>query len=214
MTTTNATQANFTIGLVRKLAEFKTVELQDGQMLARKIEKGTGKDSLGVVIVKPEQEQFILALENESVLQGAYNWYLQQVEQVCKAKMVNSGNITESDYNIANIASYLDSQAISEGRISKERIAQWFNSDVAPVLQAAFKAKLGESLTEEKLQHITNAYRDNFKSLAKREIVLADAVKVNLNKALELLTADSSLKQYCHSKVNAAVQPVIDLEAL
>ena len=201
-----------TIGMVSKLKGFN-FEPAEGQMLARKIEKGTGKDSLAVVIEKPEQEQFILALENNTILQGAYDWYLQQVEAVCKAKMVESGNITEGDYSIDAVAAYLDSQAISEGRISKERIAQWFNSDVAPVLQAAFKAKLGDSLTDEKLGHITNAYRDNFKSLAKREIVLADAVKVNLNKALDLLP-ESSLRQYCSAKVNAAVEKVIDLEAL
>lgn len=202
-----------TVGMVRKLAEFKNLELNDSQMLARKIEKGTGKDSLGVVIVKPEQDQFVLALDNESILQGAYNWYLQQVEAVCKAKMIESNTIVESDYSIVEVAAYLDSQAVTEGRVSKERIAQWFNSDVAPILQAAFKAKLGESLTEEKLTHITNAYRDNFKSLAKREIVLAEAVKTNLNKAIDLLPV-STLSQYCKAKVNAAVEKVIDLEAL
>lgn len=194
-------EATYTVGLVRKLAEFKTVEPAEGQMLARKIEKGSGKDSLGVVIAKPGQEIFVAALENGTVLQAAYEWYLDQVQDACKLRMVEAGaEVLPEDYGISAIAAMLEVAAIREGRISKERIEQWFNSDVAPVLQAAFKAKLGESLTDEKMKHITNAYRDNFKLLAKRELVLADQAKENLGKVLGLME-NSGIKDYCIAKL-------------
>jgi hypothetical protein len=192
---------------VKPLVDFKNMEVAEGQFLVRKIEKGTGKTSQGAVIEALSQEVAVSALDNETVFAGYYGWLQDQAETCCKIRIEAGAKfLIPADYSIEAIAEMLEAVSIKEGRISKERIASWFNAEIVGVLQAAFKAKLGDALTEEKMVAITNAYRDNFKNLAKRELYLNDTIKSNLNKALELVQVKGNLHKYCYDKVNAVAQ--------
>jgi hypothetical protein len=201
---------------VKPLVEFKNLEVAEGKYLVRKIEKGTGKTSQGAVIDSLSQEVAVTALDNETIFAGYYSWLQEQAEQCCKNRIEAGAKfLIPADYSIDSIAEMLEAASIKEGRISKERIASWFNAEVSGVLQAAFKAKLGDALTEEKMVAITNAYRDNFKNLAKRELYLNETIKSNLNKALELVQVKGNLHKYCFDKVNAVAQDdALGLESL
>jgi hypothetical protein len=197
---------------VQSLADFKNVELSTDQFLVRKIEKGTGKESKGVVIPKMPQEVFITALDNETIFNAAYDWFLSAVEDTCKARIATGATtIIPADYSLESVAEYLQAQAIREGRISKEKIEQWFNSSVLSVLQAAFKEKV-PGISDEKLTHTCNAYRDSFKLLAKRDVVLPANVRTNLEKAISLLPESDQMVQYCKNKISAEVKELEMLE--
>lgn len=192
---------------VKPLADFKNIEIAEGKYLVRKIEKGTGKTSQGAVIDVLSQEAAVSALDNETVFGWYYSWLQDQAEECCKSRIEAGAKfLIPADYSVEAIAEMLEAANIKEGRISKERITAWFNAEVSGVLQAAFKAKLGDALTEEKMEAITNSYRDNFKNLSKRDLYLNDTIKSNLNKALELVQVKGSLHKYCYDKVNAVAQ--------
>jgi hypothetical protein len=192
---------------VKPLVEFKNIEIADGSYLVRKIEKGTGKVSQGCIIDALSQEVAVSALDNETVFAGYYNWLQDQAEECCKNRIEAGVKfLIPADYEVTAIAEMLEAVSIKEGRISKERITAWFNAEVAVMLQSAFKAKLGDALTDEKMGAILNSYRDCFKNLAKRDVFINDTIKANLNKALELVQVKGSLHKYCYDKVNAVAQ--------
>lgn len=186
---------------VKNLSDFAKMELESNQYLVRKIEKGTGKESKGVIIPAVEGEDFILALDNEVVLQNAIAWYQEQIATCCKNR-INAGAsvIVPSDYNLAQVVEMLSEQEISEGRVSKEKIAVWFSNALESPLARAFKEKLGESASNDKILEIVGIYKESFKLLAKREFSLATDKRENMRKALELAT-DCSMKTYCLQKL-------------
>lgn len=199
---------------VKKLEEFKGVSLEAGQFLARKIEKGTGKDSTGVIIPAVTQSQFVMALEDDSILGAAVEWYQSQVENAVKARIaVGATTIILEDMSISAVSAYLDQVAVSEGRVSKEKIAAWFDSTVAANLSAALVAKFGEAMTPEKLQQNLKSYRDVFSLLAKKEYSFNEKQVINLNKCLDLLP-DSNMKNYCSKKIAEFAPKESDMSAL
>lgn len=195
---------------VYPLAHFKNVEIEEGQQLCRKIEKGTGKESRGVIIPKATQEQFLEAMNNDTILGALYEHYLSLREEVTKAAMGETGAlISTADFSDTRIAEYLQAQEISEGRISKARIEAWFNAEVSPVLYKAFATKLGEALTNDKAQLLLANYKAAFTMFAKREVQVSDMVYENLDKALAILP-DSGIKSYCISKLPSMKEKTLD----
>lgn len=202
---------------VKPLAEFKSVELESNQYLVRKIEKGTGLDSKGVIITAIDAETVVKYLESDAVLSGAVDWLQSVIGEVCKKKIGEGARvITTGDYSLTETESYLQEKAISEGRVSKEKIAAWFNSAMFNVLKSAFKAKMPE-LSEDKLLETIAAYKNAFGLLAKRELALEPQVQQNLTKALELAEKAGkagSMLQYCQAKIKGSAAKVADMLAL
>lgn len=199
---------------VRSLESLRKVELEDGQYMARKIEKGTGLDSKGAIIPALTPEFSIAALDSATVLQGYQAW-LQGIAGECAKARIAAGAqlLVDADWNLEAIESYLAEKEVSEGRVSKEKIAAWFDSQVCAVLKSAFKAKLGASISDDKLTAILASYKAAFVLLAKRELALEVQVQKNLEKALELVPT-SAMVTYCQGKVKASAAKVEDMLAL
>jgi hypothetical protein len=195
---------------VQSLAAFKGKEVEDGFYMVRKIEKGTGLESKGVVIPKIEQEVIVASLENGAVFEAVCQWYQEQVGEVVKARIsAGATSIIPSDYSLEQLVEYLQAEEVKQGRVSKEKIAAWFDANVSYTLTKAFTEKLGQ-VENEKMVAILNAYKVQFASLAKREVSLSDPVAANLSKALELLP-ESNMKEYCKAKIEAGKKQEIDL---
>lgn len=199
---------------VKSLEALRKIELEDGQYMARKIEKGTGLDSKGAIIPALTPEFSIAALDSATVLQGYQAW-LQGVAGECAKARIASGALllADSDWSLEAIEAHLQAAEISEGRVSKEKIAAWFDSSVSAALKSAFKAKLGASISDDKLAAILASYKVAFVMLAKRDLALEVQVQKNLEKALDLLPA-SAMVAYCTGKVKASAARVEDMMAL
>ena len=210
----NASSISFENGIfpARKLSEFKGVELKENEFLVRKIEKGTGKDSLGCIVPAASQEDFVSALEQSSVFNAAMQWYQGAWNDYLKEKLEEGVMLYKSDLELNGFISWLEAEEVKQGRISKERIGAWFDAEVATTLKRAFTEKLG-NIENDKMLEILKSYKAQFMNLAKREITIAGAVKTNLEKAISLLP-DSGMKKYCTDKINAASEKSADLMAL
>lgn len=202
---------------VKTLADFKGVELEQGQYLVRKIEKGTGLESKGVVIPEATGEEFISALDSEIVLAGAIRWYQEQRAELVKVAIAGgASSIVASDYSDAALVEYLQAQEVKEGRISKERLASWFDSNLSPVLFRAVAEKFPE-LAEDKRCEVVGAYRGIMMQLAKRELTLAEDVIAKMKKAFSLLPATLSqnpIVAYCAGKLDSSAPKVADMLGL
>lgn len=173
---------------VRKLSEFKDVKLEEGEFLVRKIEKDSGKESTGAIIPLVSQEEFTLALENDVILGAAYEWYLKQVENTCKARIQNGATmLVPDDFSIPAVAANIQLAEVREGRITKAMILAWFNSVMGEKLHRAFREKLGDAISNEKMVETLKQYRDAFVNLGKQKHYIEPQVCANLNKALELV---------------------------
>jgi hypothetical protein len=202
---------------VKLLAEFKSVELEQGQYLVRKIEKGTGKESKGVVIPEATGEEFLIALENEQILSGAIRWYQETRAEVCKTLIAaGASSIVAGDYADSEIVSYLQAQEVTEGRISKERLASWFDANLSPVLFRAVGEKFPE-LDSDKKTEVVGAYRGIMVQLAKKDLSLAEDVIAKMKKAFSLLPETLSanpIVRYCEEKLAGATPKVADMLGL
>ncbi len=190
-------------------------ELEQGQYLVRKIERGNGKKSTGAIVKALTPEFAIAALDSEIILRGYQEWLQELAGDCCKARIeAGATTLVESDYSLAEIEALLESKEVESGRVSKEKIAAWFATpSVSGTLAAAFREKLGASLTDQKLAQILASYNGVFQLLAKRELSLEESKRENLNKALALLP-DSALKSYCTRKVAESGKKEADLFAL
>lgn len=199
---------------VRKLEEISKIELEEGQYLVRKIEKGTGLESKGCIIPAAGQEAFMIALENDAVLQAASNWFQGVIGEVCKKKIAEGAQVlVASDWSMEEITSYLQEQEVKEGRVSKEKLGTWFENALAAKLCSALKAKYGASISNEKVLEMKELYKAGFQMLAKREIDIAADKKQNLMKVLEL-APDCGMKTYCESKLKQAQEKTIEMLGL
>jgi len=202
---------------VKTLAEFKGVELEAGQYLVRKIEKGTGLESKGVVIPKISPESVIVALENDVILENVIDWYQEQVAECVKAQIAAGVKaITQSDMTMERVVEYLSAKAVSEGRISKERLASWFDYNMATVLTRALSEKFAD-LPADKIAEQVSHYKSVVTQLAKKELSLPEVVIANTRKAFALLgdkMAENNIVQYCLGKLDMASPKTADMMAL
>lgn len=198
---------------VKKLEEFKGKDTPEGMYFVRKIEKGTGLDSKGVFIPTLDQTTIVQYLESGPVFEAVCNFVQSSIGEVVKARIsAGTSSIIPSDYSLEKLVEYLSAEEVKQGRISKEKIATWFDSQVARVLKQAFTEKLG-NVENDKMLEILKAYKGNFVNLAKREYSANEQVKLNLGKALALLQ-ESPMVDYCRTKLAASTQAESDLAAL
>ena len=185
---------------VKELSEFKGIEIPEDLFLARKIEKGTGKNSLGVLIPATTQEEFILALDSELVLSELISHYQSLIEETLKKKISSGATlILAEDFSLTEIEKFLEAKNFSEGRISKEKISSWFSSSVAPTISAMLKEKYS-NLSEDKISELVSQYLAQFKNFAKREHYFSEQVWGSLKKVLDSVS-DSEMKKYCEKKL-------------
>lgn len=118
---------------------------------------------------------------------------LENVQKAIVRDMLDTGNIlsipTES-ISIAECISYLESSDES-GRLTKESVGNWFDSNIADMLAIALADKLGvsENNTAEeskKVFDIIAAFRGNISSMAGGKTSFPAQVAKQLKKALEL----------------------------
>lgn len=89
-------------------------------------------------------------------------------------------------------------EATGTGRLNKEKILSWFDSNMADLLTVAFAEKLGvtEEASEEeiaRLETITQHYRNNFGALASPKSHFVEDTCEAMSKALEATGADSTV---------------------
>lgn len=200
---------------VKTLAEFKGVELESGQYLVRKIEKGTGLESKGCVVPKISPESVIVALENDVILENVIEWYQEQVAEVAKAQIAAGARVlTDADMTLEKVVEYLSAKAVSEGRISKERLASWFDYNMASVLTRALNEKFA-NLPQDKIAEQVAHYKGVVVQLAKKDLSLPEVVIANCKKAFALLDmGGNNIVQYCLSKLDGAAPKTADMMAL
>lgn len=194
---------------VKPLATLAAIPLESTQYLCRKIEKESGKQSMGVIIDAVDAEDCISNwLENDTILSGVVAWINSQREEVAK-ELIAAGKseIIPDELNIVAVAKYLESQSIKQGRVSKLRLQSWFDSDLCEELTRAFTAKLGAQFASnnELRKQTIECYRDAFAQLAKREVEFPPEVCSNLKSALNL-APESAMKEYCKNKLEASKQ--------
>ena len=199
---------------VRKLEEVSKVELEAGQFLVRKIEKGTGKESKGVIIPATNAEELITALDNDTILEAAVAWWQEQIGEVCKKAIAAGANvIVPSDYSMESIIAHLQEEEVKEGRVSKEKIGVWFENSLAAKLCYALKEKYGESISNEKVLEMKEIYKAGFQMLAKRDLDIAEDKKANLLKLLDQ-APECGMKSYCKGKLVEAKQKTVEMLGL
>lgn len=199
---------------VKKLEEFKSLELESRQYLVRKIEKGTGLDSKGVVIEGYNEETAINSLCNPVIAGAFVEWFNAQAGECCKARIAQGATvIVKTDYDVESIAAMLEAKEVSEGRVSKEKIAAWFASSVSPVLHAAFREKLGAAANNDVILASLAMYQKVFVQFAKKEASWTNEVIAKVEKALSLLP-DSTMKAYCEKKLPDFAEKSADMLGL
>lgn len=206
--------SGFTSFPVRKLSEFKELELSSDQFLVRKIEKNTGKDSSGSVIPALSSEAFISLLDSDKILSHLHSCAQSLIEEVCKKK-ISSGatSLCLDDFSREELEKFLDEVEISQGRISKEKIASWFATEVAPIFSSALKAKFPE-IQDSAIVQTCKLYSIQFSAFAKREHSFSKEVSQKIEKVLEIIP-DSGMKKFCEKKlVEFSVEKVAEMYGL
>lgn len=200
---------------VRKLAEVSKVELEEGQYLVRKIERKTDKDSTGVIIPASGKEALIVALDHNVILDAAAEWYQGVIGEVVKSKIdAGATVIVESDYSLENVVEYLQAQEVKEGRISKERLASWFDQNVQAKLRRALVEKF-PTAADEKITEAVGVYRVTTQALAKKELSLTEEVVGKMKSMFSMLQMEgNNVVQYCLRKLEDSKPKTADMLGL
>lgn len=202
---------NMNTFVVKTLAAFKNEKIEEDQFLCRKIEKGTGLESKGVVIPKLQNEVAMGLLLQSKVLEQAVTEYLQSVQEECIKVRIAAGkeSICIADFNLAAMESYLQEREVSEGRINKERISAWFKAEAQESIYRAFKEKLGDALDNDRANTLLKMYHDAFTCFTKKDYSFSEVAYKNVEKALEVIP-DSPIKAFCAKKLPEMKQKSAD----
>jgi len=138
--------------------------------------------------------------ENFDRLSEFFLSYMQEQEnQIIKAHHKAGGlGFTASFLSLDKIVDYLQETGQS-ARLNKEKIANWFTSEMEDKLIDAFAGKLGIDIASptdselEKLAAITATYRAKYESLASPKVVYKKEECELLQKALNVTGADKSV---------------------
>lgn len=121
-----------------------------------------------------------LVIEQAAELAPYVVAYLQGIEDAMIKDAHKAGQlrIYTDGLSIARLIEKLE-ESSSTGRLNKERIGQWFDSEVAELLAVKFAAKMGldENSSEAqlaKLDTILGAYRSKFESLASGKVFIKE----------------------------------------
>lgn len=150
------------------------------------------------------------------------DWLCGKVDEVVDSlvrKAVEQGKHNIFDDQIS-VGAILAAMAVQESatRFSKESIGAWFDADIAPLLREAILQKV-TGISEDKLDHLIKGYREDFQTLAAREVFMAPEMKAKLQKALNLLpddyeseyslTAEKVFEKFAAAGTKAKVEDVL-----
>ena len=205
--------------LVRKLDDV-TSEADSGYRLSRHVAK-KGKDgkysglaeSLAVFLpvicdVSPFETEF-----------PALNAAMQDAFDTCVDKYVRShleaGKtvIYNADLSLGAIDSFLASRPEGLGKLSGDKIREWFVESLESQLQEVITEKLGASVSDDKVRQTLNSYRDIFARLAEKSPSFEPKIHENLQKAIAL-AAESPMTEKLAARLLAASKKSVDLLAL
>lgn len=218
----NTTETNLGYTAVA-LADIAKKDVPANMRLARIIRKASAKDSNGM----ESQGVHIPAAVDLAycMADSTLNAYLVQCVQDVQDKMIrrvtDSGRniITDSDIAMDVVAQYLEETDENIGRISKDKIAQWFKDEMADTLMVAFADKLGVGDVptpdeEKKLAQACKGYQDVFSTLAQKQPSVDPKIGERLLAALDMIPASAFSLRIRGITEKAMKQPEIDLLAL
>lgn len=191
--------------------------------LARIIRKASAKDANGLesqgvhipVIAHPMEY-----LEHQTLMDYVAHCLMDVQDKMIRAVTDNGRNIiTESDINAAAMVEYLEQTDENIGRISKDKIEQWFKDEMADTLLVAFANKLGVGDVptpdeEKKLAQACKGYQDVFATLAAKNPVVDPKIGDRLIKALDMIPASAFSVRIRGIAEKAMKQAEVDLLAL
>lgn len=207
---------------VKTLADISKEDIPEQHYLARIIRKQSAKDANGL-------ESQGLFLPTVDVMEWMGNESIKEYLAGCIhdvqtkiARQVTDGGrnvVTDSDISVDAVAAYLEATDESIGRISKDKIIGWFNTELADALTLAFADKMGVSDTPtdaeaKKLEQVVTQYRDCFAVLAGKNSSVSPVVGGNLRKALDMIPASAFSIKVNGLLTKAMEQPTVDMLAL
>ena len=191
--------------------------------LVRIIRKASAKDNNGMesqglhlpVIAHPMEW-----LQHQTMMDYVAQCLMDVQDKMIRAVTDNGRNIiTDSDVSAEAMVEYLESTDENIGRISKDKINQWFTAEMADTLMVAFADKLGVSDTptadeEKKLAQACKGYQDVFATLAQKNPVIDPKIGARLLTALDMIPASAFSVRIRNIAEKAMVQAEVDLLAL
>lgn len=191
--------------------------------LARIIRKASAKDSNGLasmgvhlpVIAHPMEW-----LQHQTMMDYVAQCLMDVQDKMVRAITDNGRNIiTDSDIDAAALVEYLESNDENIGRLSKDKITQWFTAEMQDTLMVAFADKLGVSDTptpdeEKKIAQACAGYKDVFSTLAAKQPSVDPKIGERLLAALDMIPASAFSLRIRNITEKAMKQPKIDLLAL
>lgn len=182
-----------------KLEDLSKKEIPQGFRLARIIRKNTKEtpNAVSQAVFVPAPIDSAAWMGNQVIAEAVQN-YMQGLQDKCIRAVLDSGRniITDTDISMDAVASYLEENDETLGRLSKDSITEWYNKEVSDTLTLAFADKLGigDNPTDaetKKLDQLNNQYLACFQKLAGKNLsgALPDNVVANLEKALDMIPA-------------------------
>lgn len=173
--------------LVKSLDAFAKVEIDPGFLLVRKIEKAKGMVSKGCIVPDVDCETAVLALEQDSILQGFVEWYRgRMVECVKNSIATGRDHISAAQFGMAAIDALCTAEMFERSDITTDQLGKWFDSVLATELSNAFRLKVGSD-KDEKIASIVAGYRKVICSLASAKTTLDSATTESIKKAVGLI---------------------------
>lgn len=121
----------------------------------------------------------------------------------------NLTSVSNEEISIPACLAFIESE-MNGGRMTKEMIVAWFNSELRDNLTVTFADKLGFSeLTPENQATIdkhVNAYRDLFASLAGGKTILEEKQILSLKRALELTSGENEIEEKLTARLDGMLK--------
>lgn len=136
--------------------------------------------------------------------------YLQGVQDniirsLYEGKNYSLSSVSDEEIDINSICAYLESESTG-GRLTKEYLVEWFNTNVSDNLSVVIAEKLGFDLsTDEQLEKVSqhvNAYRDLIASLSGGKTSLEKEQIAGVKRALEVSAVDDTTSARLINRLN------------
>jgi len=148
------------------------------------------KGKSGLCIVVPVVSESVAALVASSEIGRA--WLVDHIDGL-RGKIASGihkagGTITSDKLGIEALLAAMKLETESQ-RMTKDAIGAWFDSDLAGLISARLQERM-QGIAADKLAKLVDSYKAGFQILAGRDPSMAEAIKVSLQRALELLPED------------------------
>ena len=190
--------SNYKFDTLSIVAKLDTPEDARLCRIIRKKSGGNTLPSVGGYVPKLTQDLLLDIINHKAGLEYLIESVQSVQDRIARRLLddVGNGNVLEFRHiGIDEIIAQLMLESEVAARLSKESIELWFNSDLYPLLLHVLNAK---GLTDIKVKAHTTAFRGYFVTLAGKDknVLMAKAVKGQLEKALELLPPDYEHELY------------------